>query len=184
VSGAPLAGRAHEVLDDEGLTVATLRTNTPRYVYVASSWRNPIYPDVLSALRSAGIGHYDFRNPNDQTGFSWKEVGGADIAPDGFAPPKGADLVPVDQYLRMLAHPRARGGFDVDFAHLRQADTCILILPCGRSAHLELGWAAAAGKNTAILLEDPAEPELMYRMVDYLAPDLDDLLRWLGAGDT
>lgn len=149
----------------------------PTYVYVASSWRNIMHVGVCAALKSVGIAHYDFRNPPGGAGFSWKEVGGAPLAA------KGSDLVQTDQYLEMLDHPRAIEGFQADFAAMERADTFVLVLPCGKSAHLELGWAVGAGKRTAILLEDPVEPELMYRLVDYLAPTLFDLLGWLGVED-
>lgn len=162
----------------------------PDYVYVASSWRNPIQVAVCAALRSAGIDHYDFKNPEGGTGFSWREV--KDNPFDGAINavkhelglrPKGADWEDVDEYLRMVDHPRAVEGYEADFAAMSKADTFVLVLPCGKSAHLELGWAVGAGKRTAILLEDPMEPELMYRMVDYLAPSLFDLLGWLGVDD-
>lgn len=204
----------------------------PAYVYVASSWRNPVQTAVCAALRSVGIDHYDFKNPPGGTGFSWKQVkteGGpvsqavcehcarpiayATFRALGFwepdldtdpvawrhadtgyascdfggrrfaAPKKGSDWEEVDEYLRMVAHERAIEGFDEDFGAMQKADTFVLVLPCGKSAHLELGWAVGAGKRTAILLEDPVEPELMYRMVDYLAPSLFDLLGWLGVED-
>jgi hypothetical protein len=157
----------------------------PSYVYIASSWRNPMQPAVCATLAAAGIDHYDFRNPPGNTGFSWREV-----RPDYDGPmhtteirQKGADWEPIDNYLSMIEHPRALDGFDSDLSAMRKADTFILVLPCGKSAHLELGWAVGAGKRTAILLEDPVEPELMYRMVDYLAPSLFDLLGWLGVED-
>lgn len=136
-------------------------------------------PAVVAALRSAGIDCYDFRRPTPgDDGFSWKDVGG----PSGLvAVARGR--AHLELYLKMLEHPRAIEGYDRDFAAMEKADTFVLILPCGRSAHLELGWAAGAGKRTAILCEDPAEPELMYRMVDYLAPSLLDLLGWLGVED-
>lgn len=202
----------------------------PEYVYVASSWRNPIQPAVIETLRAAGIDCYDFRNPEGDTGFSWKQVkteGGPESVavcehctqpivystfgalgwePDydpnddptiwrhkatGYAscfftgdgkfaaPKKGSDFEAVDEYLRMIEHPRALDGFAEDFGAMERADTFVLVLPCGKSAHLELGWAVGAGKRTAILLEDPMEPELMYRMVDHLAPSIEDLLAWL-----
>lgn len=61
---------------------------------------------------------------------------------------------------------------------LLECDACVLVMPCGRSAHLELGWAAGAGKDTAILLFD-GEPELMYQMVDLLASDVSQVVEWL-----
>ncbi len=145
----------------------------PNYVYVASSWRNPLYPGVVATLHAAGIEHYDFRNPADGPGFSWDQVGGTPFS-------KAED---VDTYLKMIDHPRAVEGYQSDFNAMQRADTFVLVLPCGKSAHLELGWAVGAGKRTAVLLENPVEPELMYRMVDYLAPSLFDLLGWLGVED-
>jgi hypothetical protein len=171
----------------------------PAYVYVASSWRNPMQTAVCAALRSVGIDHYDFRNPAPgDTGFSWRDVkptrtsavpairveDGARVdVPVTLPRPKGTDWEPVDEYLTMIEHPLALDGFSKDFDAMWRADTFVLVLPCGKSAHLELGWAVGAGKRTAILLEDPVEPELMYRMVDYLAPSLFDLLGWLGVED-
>lgn len=163
------------------LAQAEGRTPLPDYVYVASSWRNPLQPIVCATLAAAGIDHYDFRNPPGSSGFSWREVksstAGAGI------PGKGSDWEAVDEYLRMVSHPRALEGFAEDFAAMQRADAFVLVLPCGKSAHLELGWAVGAGKRTAILLEDPCEPELMYRMVDHLSPSLVDLLGWLGVED-
>lgn len=157
----------------------------PNYVYVASSWRNPMQVGVCAALRSAGIDHYDFKNPPNGAGFGWPEVKTAEAVSIGALSigAKGSDWEQVDEYLRMIEHPRALEGFAADFDAMNRADTFVLALPCGKSAHLELGWAVGAGKRTAILLEDPVEPELMYRMVDYLAPNLFDLLGWLGVED-
>ncbi len=138
-------------------------------IYAASSWRNPTYPDVVEALRDAGHLVYDFRNPDTTPGFSWDQVGGTPFSRSE----------PVERYLTMLKHPRAEEGYAVDMAALMAAEVVVLALPCGKSAHLELGYAVGAGKSTAILLEDPVEPDLMYKMVDFLAPTLDDLLGWV-----
>jgi hypothetical protein len=152
----------------------------PEYVYVASSWRNPIQPAVCAVLRAAGIPHYDFRNPEGGTGFSWKDV---KTGSEPGVAAKGADWESMEDYLQMIRHPRADEGFEADFAAMERADTFVMVLPCGKSAHLELGWAVGAGKRTAILLEDPVEPELMYRMVDHLATSMFDLLGWMGVKD-
>jgi hypothetical protein len=156
----------------EGSTV----TDTPPPIYVASSWRNPMQDAVVAVLQAAGLPVYDFKNPEPATGFHWSEV---DLRQDQH--PYG--LVDQGTYLRALEHPRAVQGYDSDFAAMQAADTFVLVLPCGRSAHLELGWAVGAGKRTAILLDDPCTPELMYRMVDHLATSVVDLLGWLGVQD-
>lgn len=180
---------------------------TPGYVYVASSWRNPMQQAVVQTLRAADLDCYDFRNPEAGTGFSWREVKtrrcekthpdlldgqvvtcrycreAAPSIPAGEVKAKGSDWESIGEYLRMIEHPRALEGFDADFAAMEKADTFVMVLPCGKSAHLELGWAVGAGKRTAILLEDPVEPELMYRMVDHLSTSVIDLLGWLGVED-
>ena len=44
-------------------------------IYVASSWRNQFYSDVVDRLREAGHEVYDFRNPPQGTGaFHWYDV--------------------------------------------------------------------------------------------------------------
>jgi hypothetical protein len=140
---------------------------------------------VCAALQTSGIAHYDFRNPPESTGFSWREVrpgyDGEVHATE--VRTKGADYEALDDYLGMVTHERAIAGYEADFKALQEADAVVLVLPCGKSAHLELGWAAGAGTHTAILAEDPIEPELMYRMVDYISPSLFDLLGWLGVED-
>ena len=44
-------------------------------IYVASSWRNQYYPDVVKKLREYGHEVYDFRNPPHNHGaFLWKNI--------------------------------------------------------------------------------------------------------------
>jgi hypothetical protein len=142
-------------------------------IYVASSWRNTLQGLVVHTLRAANFGVYDFKNPPNGKPFSFDEVG-----------LKGDDPIPADQYLELLwGNDRVVEGFESDFGAMQEADVFVLVLPCGRSAHLELGWAVGAGKRTAILLDDPCTPDLMYRMVDFVAPNVMDLLEWLGVED-
>ena len=51
-------------------------------------------------------------------------------------------------------------------------------MPCGRSAHLEAGWAIGQDKPTCILLCDKQDPELMYKMAS-LALNEAELMEWL-----
>lgn len=145
-------------------------------IYLASSWRNARYLEVLGALRGAGHDVYDFRAPRPgDRGFHWTDVW-KDIKDAGEGDWRTARGV---QLIEMLEHPIAKAGFQSDMDALRAADITVLVLPCGRSAHLELGYAVGAGKPTAVLLDDTSEPELMYRMVTALVPTINDLLSWL-----
>lgn len=152
-------------------------TDPPPRIYVASSWRNPRQPAVVDTLRTAGFDLYDFRHPEDgDDGFHWSQVYGR---PGDAA--EWTDGVPADEMIAGLDHPLALNGFGLDMAAMENCDTCVLVLPCGRSAHLELGWFVGQDRRTAILVDDPCQPELMYRMVGLITPSMDELLRWLGA---
>ena len=124
-------------------------------IYVASSWRNEARQQyVVRALREKGHEVYDFRNPEPgDYGFSWRQV----AEPD--------ELVNPSKFREVLSRERCQDGFNKDMTALCEADATVLVLPCGRSAHLELGYAVGDGKHTIVLLDDPiSEPELMYLM--------------------
>lgn len=153
----------------------SLQTDKPK-VYVASSWRNPGQAGVVAALRSAGMDVYDFKEGEEA--FHWSEVN----------PEWDQGHVTFPTLERMLTHNRARAGFTRDFHAMMNADTCVLVLPAGRSAHLEFGWMIGMNKRTVIFnmeetLADGCEPDLMVLMADYRTDDLMDLLSYLGVED-
>jgi hypothetical protein len=141
-----------------------------RRIYVASSWRNVYQQSVVITLRSVGHEVYDFRNPapgND--GFKWSEI---DREWLDWTPKQYAELIETS--------PVAAAGFKLDKAALDWCDTCILVLPCGRSAHLEAGYTAGQGKDTYFLLhEDKFEPELMYLLGTRCATSITQIIRWM-----
>ncbi len=130
----------------EGIERRRSESPRKRRIYLASSWRNPLQPDLVRILRRDGHEVYDFRNPPERTGFSWKQVD----------PDAGRRPVTFEHYLQMVHHPVATDGFRSDADAMEWADTIVLALPCGRSAHLELGWGCGQGKRTAVLF--PPEP--------------------------
>jgi nucleoside 2-deoxyribosyltransferase len=65
-----------------------------------------------------------------------------------------------------LDHPLAAAGFAADFKAMEWADACVLVLPCGRSAHVEAGWMKGAGKKVFAYMPEAQEPELMYKLFD------------------
>jgi hypothetical protein len=135
------------------------------HIYVASSWRNATQPTVVEALRDVGHAVYDFRLPYPECPeFRWAEVG-----------PRWCNWTAAESR-EALNHPLAQVGFARDMDALKACDACVLVLPCGRSAHLELGFAVGAGKPTFVLLEDGCEPELMYRMCTRLCLTTDELI--------
>ena len=137
-------------------------------IYVASSWRNCGQVEVVETLRDKGHEVYDFRNPTPGSdGFHWSQIDSAWQSWNS------------QEYRQALNHPSALAGFGNDFDAMKWADVFVLVLPCGRSAHLEAGWAIGQGKPTCILLDNESEPELMYKLADCLAIDLHEVLAWV-----
>ena len=135
-------------------------------IYVASSWRNQYYPEVVERLRGAGHEVYDFRHPpHGGNGFRWTEIDPVALTDWGFA-----------DYAEGLHHPLAERQFAADLEALEWADTCVLVLPSGRSAHTEAGWMAGAGRRVIAYIPEMVEPELMYKLFDAVVGTLDDLL--------
>lgn len=134
-------------------------------IYLASSWRNPHQPEVLAALRGAGHEVYDFRNPAPgDKGFAW-----SDIEPDWLE-------WDAARFATALQHPIAQRGFANDWNAMVAADACVLLLPCGRSAHIEAGYFVGAGKLLVILLLGKNQPELMYKMADAVCVNIEETI--------
>jgi len=134
-------------------------------IYVASSWKNPNQPQVVNKLREQGHQVFDFRNPPDgRGGFFWK-----DVDPDW-------ENWTTQDYISHLDHEWARYGFQRDFDAMRWADICVLVLPCGRSAHTEAGWMAGAGKKVIAYIPEKEGPELMYGLFDLITDNFEEVI--------
>lgn len=133
-------------------------------IYVAASWRTSRQPEVVESLRIAGHEVYDFRNPLEGNhGFHWSEI---DPAWHSWTPEK---------YREALSHSLAKSGYRSDREAMAWADAFVGVHPFGRSASMEMGWAAGAGKLTVLLLA-PGEPELMVKMFNHICISLDEVL--------
>lgn len=127
-------------------------------IYVASSWRNLLQPAIVLALRRSGHEVYDFKNPAPgNKGFAWSS-----IDPDWQKWDAAA-------YREALKHPIAAAGYALDINALKVCEACVLVLPSGRSASWEFGYAMGQGKRGAVVqFDDAVEPELMYREAEIL----------------
>jgi hypothetical protein len=146
-------------------------------IYVASSWRNKYQQEVVDKLRVLGHEVYDFRGSGDgwgsngdgPGGFGWSELD-----------PNWKEWVNnVDSYITALEHPRAIEGFNRDMDALKKCDACIMVNPCGQSAHAEMGWAVGAGKLVAVYCPEIREPDLMVKMAGIVTDQWDCIEFWL-----
>ncbi len=129
-------------------------------VYIASSWRNDIQPGIVHMLRRCGHDVYDFRNPPDNTGFSWTQVDSGWVVGSG---------VSAEQQRTLTGAPVAVAGYASDLKALTDCDALLYLLPCGKSASWEFGYAMAQGKKCFVLWMGMFEPELMFREATILA---------------
>lgn len=133
-------------------------------IYVASSWRNEFYPEVLEALRNAGHDVYDFRNPpSGDGGFKWSNVD-----------PNYMEWTP-QEYRQHLTCKQAERQFQNDIEAMESCDACVIVLPCGRSAHTEAGWFSGKGNKVIVYVPIKQEPELMYKLFNGIACNLTEL---------
>lgn len=139
-------------------------------IYVASSWRNPSQSALVAHLRNWGHDVYDFRNPTPgDHGFHWR-----DIDP-------GWKSWNATGFRAGLSHKLATDAYKHDMDALKAADAVVLLLPCGRSAHAEAGWAVGAGKPVYVMVppNQIVEPELSYKMFRGITDDTTELAMWL-----
>ena len=136
-------------------------------IYVASSWRNDYQPGVVKLLREQSYEVYDFKQPEPgDNGFHWSEIDGE------------WQSWSVEQYRDALDHPIAESGYGKDIGAMRWADTCVVVMPCGRSAHLEAGWFCGQGRPCVFYYPDGVmlAPELMVKMGNGVLRGTDELL--------
>lgn len=123
-----------------------------RNVYLIGSLRNEKIPQTAEVLRQAGHSVFD----------DWFAAG-----------PEADDYWQRYEKRKGNSLPEALNGyaanhvFEFDKLHLDRCDTSILVLPAGRSGHLELGYSRGRGKDCAILLEEePDRYDVMYRFAN------------------
>lgn len=113
-------------------------------IYIIGSLRNPDLPYVGRELRSFGWDVFD----------SWFSAGErADDAWQEHETLKGND------YPTALKGYAAQNVFNFDKRHLERADIGVLVMPAGKSGHLELGWMLGKGKPGFILHPAGTWPE-------------------------
>jgi hypothetical protein len=140
-------------------------------IYVASSWRNALQPAIVHALRRCGHEVYDFKNPKEgDHGFSWKQV---------MPSYELGGKVEPGEYREALKHPIAEAGYASDIGALRWCEAVVYVMPCGRSASWEFGYAMGQGKRGYVVMFSDDEPDLMFSEATILT-DMDELFDAFG----
>lgn len=111
-------------------------------VYLVGSLENPMIPLVTTALVDAGFDVFS----------DWFAAGeGADLAWAAYEKGRGRS------YRDALTNPAAQNVFRFDLRNLLMANAVVQVMPSGKSAAWELGFAAGRGMPTFILMDEPGK---------------------------
>lgn len=136
-----------------------------RSIYIIGSMRNPRVPEVAKALRDASWDAYDdWHSSGPQSDDCWQ----------AYEKSRGRT------YREALAGYHAQNVFDLDKRHLDRCSAAVLVLPAGKSGHLELGYMIGRGKFGYILLDgEPDRYDVMSLFATRIFVDLDEMLEHL-----
>ena len=124
----------------------------PESLYLIGSLRNEEVPSIARSLRELGIDVFeDWFAAGPEADDYWKK----------YEQDRGRS------YQEALKGYAARHVFKFDKHHLDRCDAALLVLPAGKSGHLELGYVAGSGKSAYILLdEQDVRWDMMYLFAD------------------
>lgn len=136
-------------------------------IYLIGSLRNPRIPELAEKLRALNYDIFD----------DWYAAG-----------PEADDYWQQYENRRGHTYQEALDGyaaghvFAFDLHHLNEADAGVLVLPAGKSCHLELGYMIGKYKATYILIEEePERFDVMYKLADKVVLSEDELITELEA---
>ena len=133
-------------------------------IYLIGSLRSPKVPEVAQKLRAAGHIVFD----------DWFAAGPeADDYWQKYEQERGHN------YKQGLAGYAAHHVFNFDKHHLDTNDLAVLMLPAGKSGHLELGYMIGTGKPGYILFDDemPDRWDVMYLFAAGVFFNIEELLK-------
>lgn len=133
----------------------------PPLVYLIGSLRNPEVPEIGQAIRAAGFDVFD----------DWFAAG--PLADDAW---RDYEVARQHGYVEALRGRAAKHVFHFDYKYLLRAAAGVLVLPAGRSGHLELGFLMGRGKPGYILLDKSARWEVMYKFADAVCETVEDII--------
>jgi len=133
------------------------------FIYLIGALKNQRIPDVGNLLRAANYDVMDeWFTPGEFADSNWQE----------YSRRRGLTFV---EALRGRA---ATNIFLFDRSYLDISDIVVLVMPAGKSAMLELGYAKGRGKKTVIFLDgaDPDRYDIMPNFADAVCLNEEELL--------
>lgn len=141
----------------------------PKRLYLIGSLRNPQVPIVGDQLREDGFEVFD----------QWHSAG-----PNADEHWRDYEVGRGHSFIEALQSREAWNTYRFDFVNLAGADLAVLLLPAGKSGHLELGWVRGQGKPGYIVLDPTSQIryDVMYLMATKVFNNVEDLRKHLQLG--
>lgn len=134
-------------------------------LYIIGALKNRSIIPLANEIRELGFDVFDdWISPGETADEKWQE----------YEKKRGRS------YEEAIAGHHAETVFRYDLGHLDSAEIVVMVLPCGKSGHLEFGWAVGQGKTGFILFEkEPDRYDIMYKFADGLFFNKEALLERL-----
>lgn len=134
-------------------------------LYLIGSLRNPEVPLLANRIRELGFDVFD----------DWYAAG-----PEADDYWQQYETIRGRHYQEALYGHAAEHVFFYDQHHLDESDIALLLLPAGKSVHLEFGYMIGQGKPGYVLFDAvPERWDVMYRMAARVFFSQEELLRVL-----
>ncbi len=119
-------------------------------IYLIGSLQNEKIPEIANELEAEGFEVFDdWFAPGPRADEHWR----------AYSKARG------QSYVEALRSHAATHVFEFDKKHIDRCDIGVLVMPAGRSGHLELGYMLGQGKPGVILFEE--EPERWDMMAQF-----------------
>lgn len=120
-----------------------------KQIYLIGSLRNPEIPTLGNILRKELDCNVfdDWYAAGPEADDKWKE----------YEQSRGRN------YLEALEGKAAENVFAFDKTNLCASSVCVLVLPAGKSAHMEAGWMAGRHIPVFVLIDNPDRWDVMYK---------------------
>jgi hypothetical protein len=131
-------------------------------IYIIGSLRNKNIPTVGNAVRAAGFEAFDdWWGTGEKADDHWFEY----------------EKIRGRSFVEALAGRAAQNTFALDRDNILRSEGVIMVMPAGRSGHIEFGWAARGGVPAVILLEEePERYDVMYNFATLVTYDVQDAI--------
>jgi nucleoside 2-deoxyribosyltransferase len=136
-----------------------------KVIYLIGSLRNLEIPKIANLLRNQQYEVFDdWYSPGPEADDYWRDY------------EKGRNST----YRLALKGYAARHIFEFDKEHLDRADIVVMVMPAGRSGHLELGYAIGREKEAYILFDhEPERFDVMHCFANEVFFSVEELIQHL-----